>query len=373
LSQIEIDGSVQDWPDGITHQEDKQFIYELIELPSDSCLQQLPKQQVIQLGQYTVIFSPKGKGYGVSCKKGSEWISPYEAGIVFAPTTASTKFELRVNKPNTHVPPKPLGFKPKGDFRVVSWNVEFGNLLKDKKRGARILKALQPDILLLQELEGDDYRTLPTFLSKTLKGSWTVGASQLHGTEKSQQLRSSVATWLNATIVSGIGNTPEHKQKAVYLEISFEEELLSFVSLHLRCCGGPTGEAEEQRQLEATNIRRALDNIKRKRLVIAGDWNLVGTTKPLEIIMANKLAIVDAFQPDKRLNATWSDTTSSFTPGRLDWMLYSPETLKVVNCFVLDTADLDQKTLNETNLNSEDTAKLSDHLPLVADFVLITK
>ena len=107
------------------------------------------------------------------------------------------------------------------------------------------------------------------------------------------------------------------------------------------------------------------------RWIIAGDWNLVGTMKPLEIVQSNKLAIVDAYQLDNRLNATWSDTTSSFTPGRLDWMLYSPETIELVNSFVFDTGDLDMKTLLEENLSAEDTAEFSDHLPLVADFNLI--
>ena len=52
-------------------------------------------------------------------------------------------------------------------------------------------------------------------------------------------------------------------------------------------------------------------------------------------------------------------------------MLYSPQTLKVVNCFVLETGDLTSDTLTANDLLTEDTAELSDHLPLVADFTLI--
>jgi len=136
----------------------------------------------------------------------------------------------------------------------------------------------------------------------------------------------------------------------------------------MRCCGGPTGEAEDQRQEEAKKIRNAIDTSTDQTWIVAGDWNLVGTTKPLKIVQSNTLAIVDAFQPDGLLNATWSDTTSSFTPGRLDWMLYSPKTLEIVRSFVLDTSDLDIKTCVSHGILQEDTAKLSDHLPLVADF-----
>ncbi|MBT6164826.1 MAG: hypothetical protein HOH93_02815, partial [Phycisphaerae bacterium] len=76
-------------------------------------------------------------------------------------------------------------------------------------------------------------------------------------------------------------------------------------------------------------------------------------------------------QPDGRVHATWSDETSSFTPGRLDLMLYSPLSLEVARSFVLDTSDLDSDTLIAQELLGEDTALLSDHLPLVADFQVL--
>ncbi len=367
LSPIQIDGKFNDWADDVTQQEDDYYIYKLIELPSEACLQQLPEQKIIAIGDYKVFFSPNGKGYGVSCKQGEEWVSPYEVGIVFAPTTASTTFELRIHKPNIQVPTKPLSFEGKGDIRVVSWNVKFGNLFDDKARSARILKALDPDVLLLQELDGEDESsTLVLFLNEITEANWSAGLSQVHGTERHHQLRSAVATSFIAKRNMEIPNL-----KAIHSVIDVQEKPINFISLHLRCCGGPIGEAEERRQEEATAIRNVIDNISSPRWIIAGDWNLVGTTKPLDIVREGKLAIVDAYQPDGLLNATWSDTTSDFTPGRLDWMLYSPETLKLVNCFILDTADLDSKTLDDKNLNLKDTAEFSDHLPLVADFKVI--
>ena len=79
------------------------------------------------------------------------------------------------------------------------------------------------------------------------------------------------------------------------------------------------------------------------------------------------LAIVEAYQIDDLLTATWSDTTSSFTPGRLDWMVFSKDVIAVHRGYVLDTSDLDSNALKANGLLSEDTAELSDHLPLVAD------
>ena len=371
LSSIQIDGSFTDWPDGVTHQEDTHFEYAMVELPSQACLQQLPHQKVLTLGQYTIYFSPKGKGYGISCKKDGQWISPYEAGVVFAPTTASTKFEIRVNKPSPAPVDREFDFTPRGDIRVVSWNVEFGNLLEDKERGARILKALQPDVLLLQELDGEDTtEQLSGFLQSSIGGTWNVITSEVHGTKRHHQLKSAIATKYPTKHVP-IENVSV--LKAVLATLETQQTPIHVVSLHLRCCGGPKSEAEEQRQEEATVVRQMLDSIQHRNFIVAGDWNLVGTTKPLDILREDKLEIVDAFQPDGMLNATWSDATSSFTPGRLDWMLYSPETFKVINCFVLDSADLGTETLIANDLLPQDTAELSDHLPLVADFEIIDK
>ncbi len=366
LSTIQIDGSFNDWAEGELHHEDESYIYKIIEVTTKSCLQQLPEQKVVEIGDYTVFFSPKGKGYGVSCKLDDKWISPYEAGVVFAPTTASTKFELRVNKQNSN-PKKPFSCVTKGDFRVVSWNVQFGNLLDDIERGTRILRAIKPDVLLIQELGSNDtVDEFEEFLNESLEGTWHAIMTPVHGTKRHRQLRSAIATSLNISNVSTIENL-----KAISCFTELEEEKINFYSLHLRCCGGPDSDAEKQRVEEAKKIKTSIENQNPTHLIVAGDWNLVGTTEPIDIVKTDELAVVNAYQPDGLLNATWSDVTSSFTPGRLDWMLYSPKTLKVVNCFVLDTADLDTNTLNNKNLSVEDTAELSDHLPLVADFVFI--
>jgi endonuclease/exonuclease/phosphatase family metal-dependent hydrolase len=363
VSPIQIDGLFQDWSDGTNHQEDAKYLYTLVELPNKACLQQLPEQKVVELGEYTIFFSPNNKGHGVSCKKGDKWISPYEAGVIFAPTTASTKFEVRVHKLHQKCTTS-FDFSKNADIRVVSWNVQFGALLKDKPRGVRLLKALDPDVLLLQELDGDDTNEqLNSFLEQTLGGTWFTCMSRVHGTERHHQLRSAVCINQRTKFTNNLAPF-----KALYGASIFNNVPVNFFSLHMRCCGGPTGEAEDQRQEEAKKIRNAIDTSTDQTWIVAGDWNLVGTTKPLKIVQSNTLAIVDAFQPDGLLNATWSDTTSSFTPGRLDWMLYSPKTLEIVRSFVLDTSDLDIKTCVSHGILQEDTAKLSDHLPLVADF-----
>ena len=370
VSPILIDGSFDDWNEGQTKAADEFYLYQRITFPEERCLQQLPKEQRVQLGEYEIVFSPEGKGYGVTCFQGGREKSPYEIGVVFAPTTASTEFEVRINKP-TAAPPIPFSLSPSSEdtIRVISWNVKFGQLLDQKERGSRILKALNPDILLLQELDGDDTpEMLGGFLAEALGGSWHVYMSTGTGEMRHHQLRSAIATKLESAELATKNTTP---RKTVMVNVQVRGKTITCTSLHLRCCGGPDSEAEQQRREEAIQLRSAIDSVESDGTIIAGDWNLVGTNQPLRTVQQDDFSVVPALQPDGLLTATWSDTTSSFTPGRLDWMLVSNDIFKVHRCFVLDTADLESETLKTNNLRSDDTAILSDHLPLVADLRIV--
>ena len=365
VSPILIDGSFEDWSEGQTESSDEYYLYRRVTSEEERCLQQLPDQYLMQLGDYDIVFSPKGKGYGVTCFSDGKEISPYDVGLVFSPTTSSTSFEVRINKA-TLAPSKLFTLTPqsKDTIRVVSWNVQFGQLLDQKDRGTRILQALKPDILLLQELDGDDTpELLGEFLQSSLGGSWHVYMSEGNGTERHHQLRSAIATKFKSIELTDV-ITPN---KTVIANIEVQNKIIMFTSLHLRCCGGPNSEADQQRREEATVIRKAIDSIKSDGFVIAGDWNLVGTKKPLLTVQGNDFVTLEAFQPDGLLNATWSDVSSPFTPGRLDWMLVSKDAFTIERGFILDTSDLHSETLATNHLLSDDTAILSDHLPLVAD------
>jgi endonuclease/exonuclease/phosphatase family metal-dependent hydrolase len=335
-------------------------------MPKKVCLQKLPREKKVSIGPYIVCFSPKEKEHGVACTQDGTSISPYEAGLVFAPTTASRMFEVRVNKPKTKQPTYPFALEKTGIFRVVSWNVKFGNLLDNPRCGTRILKALQPDVLLLQELDGDDTpEKLIKFLQGALGNTWNVRMSASNGTKQHHKLRSAIASTFS---LDEIEIKKKETLKAVRANAVIDGTVVQFLSLHLRCCGGPTGEEETQRQREAKIIRRAAKSSTSSASIIAGDWNLVGTMKPLDIVKAKDFTAVEAMQPDGALYATWSNDNSPFTPGRLDWMLFNGKTIQTSNSFVLDSSDFDTETLEKYGLLRDDTATLSDHLPLVADF-----
>ena len=82
-----------------------------------------------------------------------KWVILDAAGGVIDETPASTialpKF-ARV-KP-TLAPSSDFDRTADVDFRLVNWNVEWGNLLDEREPAGRLLAALAPDAILLQEM-----------------------------------------------------------------------------------------------------------------------------------------------------------------------------------------------------------------------------
>jgi len=67
---------------------------------------------------------------------------------------------------------------------------------------------------------------------------------------------------------------------------------------------------------------------------------------------------------------TWYNENSSFSPGRLDFMIYSDSVIDSVHSYVLFTPAMSTDSLVAHNLQMNDAILASDHLPLVADFIL---
>ena len=48
---------------------------------------------------------------------------------------------------------------------------------------------------------------------------------------------------------------------------------------------------------------------------------------------------------------TWTDAETQFSPGRLDWLVYSHTTAQAINAFALDTAGLNDEVLEQAGLD----------------------
>ena len=389
-----------------------------------------------------IVFSPAEAGHGVGAfeiDQGRERShSPYDIHFQFAPTVAASRFEMSLRmpasgggtlalQPGTDMAPMVADFQAPatppppvkhadwpadatGDvLRVVSWNVLFGNLIHERERAGKILAALDPDILLLQELEDEqDPREIADMLNATLGSEpapWNAVASPIgSGLRSMAAARGGVHLPAAGTIARL--DDPTRFLRAAVLGVPTEHGMLIVASVHLRCCGGPGDEADLQRMAEALSLGHAIDGIvnemeARQRqlqrsleqpmpaasgigvagMIIGGDLNLVGSAAPLTILAENRAAFggrgvsttlvaADPLHLDGSSNATWSDKEKSFTPGRLDYLLYSPSTLAMRNAFILDTARVDPGALQLRALSSGDTAGVSDHAPLVLDIVL---
>ncbi|MEE3001549.1 MAG: endonuclease/exonuclease/phosphatase family protein [Planctomycetota bacterium] len=386
----------------------------------DAPLELVFKVEGQALFESTLTFSPVDRGMGVALAtrdQDGQVIneSPYELDVVFAPTTASNRFELVIDFSSLVTKParcklvgladEVLSFDlvpreedgpgtaqvisiprcPADAFRVMSWNVRFGGLLEQAERAGRILKALQPDIILLQELVDEQSAgAVASFLDETLGtrgGAWQVAASPI-----GSRLRSMVAARGKAppVMVNMIRMQTDESRfvraAAMKVDLGDERRLLA-CSIHLRCCGSAGGKEDLQRVEEASMIQHSLEQVLEEwgcqDIVIGGDLNLVGSRLPLQVLATGldpsgaDLAVAHPLQLDGDSLATWADPSgnaaSAFTPGRLDWLLYGGSSLESVQAFILDTSDLSMQALDEHQLEAEDAPLLSDHFPVILD------
>lgn len=131
---------------------------------------------------------------------------------------------------------------------------------------------------------------------------------------------------------------------------------------------------QRRRRLEQAMTTPAPTAIGIAGIIVGGDLNLVGSRVPLDVLTTDRrgdgaLQAAELLQLDGSSNATWSDASSSFTPGRLDYLLYSPDRLIPTAGFILDTARLEPDQLTGLGLERSDTS-VSDHAPLVLDLRL---
>lgn len=356
-------------------------------------------------------------------------ITPYTIGFTFGPTYASNQFELRISR-NLQSPSlaplfshKHLRFKivyesaqdnlhdetaiifhelspltqssivqdqdplnkTDGAIRVVNWNIKDGSIFNTPDPFVRCLNALSPDVILFQELAANNSSSqLQDFLNENLRlrdsQSWNVVFGLGGG-----NLRCAIASTNPLQIQEHFTlveypDWPDHSLRATGAIIELSGKRILCVSVHLRCCGRSGSRQDFTRVLEAETIRYwlaiALQNEQFDGVIVAGDFNLVGSSRPLDLLTDHldipslTLAPVDGQQIDELSNATWSDSNESYVPGRLDFLLYSIGKLQIARSFVLDTHDLAPKWLNHHSLKATDTSLASDHLPLVADIQL---
>lgn len=364
----------------------------------------------------------------VSTDTNAPTLNPYDIGFTFGPTYASRRFEFRIErgaKPagiptvlaggrmqgkivctdpegsiidqtgvfssdlaplriadQTTTAELPAKSPGAGALRLMSWNAANGSLFDKPEPFVRVLAAIDPDVIFLQELtDRSSAAQLESFLNQRLSSEalnqWHVVFGAGGGT-----LRCAVASRLPLESAEPFEllpypDWPQRSLRVAGAVIKTANKRLLCVSVHLRCCGGIGSQQDFIRILEVETIREELRKLAESQtfdgVIVAGDFNLVGSRRPLDLLTTHlditSLSLIEAepYQLDGLSNATWSDRAQPFAPGRLDYLLFSNRTMALRNTFVLDARDLNPDALPRLGLRSDDTASASDHFPVVAD------
>lgn len=285
-----------------------------------------------------------------------------------------------------------------GTVRVLSMNVLRGKPLTEPAPFARLIAAIEPDVLLLQEGDGFTPESLEAWLSGYVgplptKHEWASGVQGLAGGVGAWDAVAfgehgvAIATphlitgvYDERLMVTDPNTGVERTVRAIFALVSTPRGDVLACSTHMKCCGSAGSPEDLLRLAEADAINRRFAELAElirmetgreiSARVIGGDVNLVGSREPLERLGAGldrgggDLAVVDTPVLGDSVYYTWREDRSAFGPGRLDWILVGG--MRTTQAFAVDTRLIDPGTLAGLGLESEDSA-VSDHLPIVVD------
>ena len=290
------------------------------------------------------------------------------------------------------------------DLRVVSYNVLFDTIFPTQNaqqaaKFARVVSALDPDILNLQEIlrPASDVQNLMNSIAPLPGGtSWFVhkGGDNV--------IVSKYPLSLQRTNTS----PPGERTQAIAL-VDLPDNLFStdfyFLNNHYKCCGREGGVEDSQRQQQSDAIINWLRDAREPGgfvnlapgtpFAVVGDLNIVGGPGPLNTLLTGNIfdeatygldsppdwdgSILTDAHPVHNVTGTehytWRNDNSIFAPGILDFVIYSDSALDVGNKFVLNTVSMTPAERAATGLQLFDITVDSsgsnyDHLPVVVDF-----
>ncbi len=360
-----------------------------------------------------------GNRRGTYYKNGSEQtVKQHDVGLISSPTVSSAIFELMFNKNaavngnliftndtlnilltedkanpdylpdapgginysmtgNTYNPPEfSIAKKDTSLIRIMAYNVLKDGIFKDdrKEHFANIFNAVQPDIIGFEEV----YHHTDEDLANIVKGFLPNSKLDFFGNSSSDVHVVSRYPVLQTTAIDG------NAAFLIDLSSKYGKKML-FIVAHPPCCN-----KDDSRQKEIDHIMAFIrdSNLEEDSpIVIVGDMNFVGNSQQVKTLLSgdiiNNNIYGEDFTPDwdgtnlddsKPITTgypatfTWYSASSSYSPGRLDYIVFTGSVMELKNSFALFTPGMPADTLSKYGLAENDVLIASDHLPVVSDF-----
>jgi endonuclease/exonuclease/phosphatase family metal-dependent hydrolase len=301
-------------------------------------------------------------------------------------------------------------------IRVMSFNVGWDSIFSDAapqndqgRRDSkpdefvRIVKAIDPDIICLQEI--NPVRD-PQQVGSILDAAIPLGNGKTWQTHRGQDnvIAARFDLVMRAEKLVHYGDITNFGHAVALVDLSdgeYEEDLY-LICAHFPAMGGQ--ENIEARQEHADAVMAWIRDLKtpgdeidlppNTPIVVLGDFNVYDTDPAhhLTTLLTGDIVNEDEYgadiEPDwdgtpladalPRHNAsgddiyTWRDDTQEFNPGALDRILYTDSVIAVSHAFVLNTTAMTEAELAGAGLQAGDVmldpeTGRYDHLPLVVD------
>ncbi|HEB83371.1 MAG TPA: endonuclease/exonuclease/phosphatase family protein, partial [Bacteroidetes bacterium] len=226
--------------------------------------------------------------------------------------------------------------------RLVTWNVLYDGIASRPEPFRRVLQAIQPDIIALQEVWSTEPAAVRGMLDAWLPLPGPLGwnAVKVNGDLIVASRWPITASW----------PIPEARASAHLIEAPGTGPVL-VIDAHYPCCGNNEG---RQWEIDATMawLRDAMQPggvvtlEENTPVIITGDMNLVGWRQQVETLQTGQIVNTDFFgtgappdwdgseladlvsrQSALMMSYTWRGDASVFSPGRLDYILYTDSRL----------------------------------------------
>jgi endonuclease/exonuclease/phosphatase family metal-dependent hydrolase len=261
-----------------------------------------------------------------------------------------------------------------GTLRVMTLNVLKSGPVTRPDSFARLLNAATPDVVLLEEWDEGDATSVQAWFTTLVKSEsgWHV----LKPAGSSVAIASRYPITALGDPAEGVKKDDGSDWKVRYVAGKVNSPIgpVAVAAMHLKCCGSADSWEDQLRVREAKAINATFAAAAKdvKVRVMGGDLNLVGSRPPLDALRAGidtdgtDMNVADPVVSGDHAMYTWVDWSTTFTPGRLDYLVYSDASAEVARCFVLDTSRLSDAALNAAGLSRSDSLA-TDHRPVVVD------